>query len=128
MDLNELKQNIVSRVGIPEVLLTGETHEELIAQSKAFLAYKKEAQANMLPGSPREAFKKYFKEMTGEETDAATIELSAIEAEAGIGEGVYMQIPDAGEILLGPAGSAGTAKDQFSEFMHSKMDFNPFRF
>lgn len=126
MDLNELKQNIVSRVGIPEVLLTGETHEELIAQSKAFLAYKKEAQANTLPGSPREAFRKYFKEMTGEETDAATIELSAIEAEAGIGEGMYAQVPDAGEVL-GPAIYAGTAKDQFSEFMHSKMDFNPFR-
>ena len=44
MTIEELKQTIEQRTGVPASFLTGETAEENIAQAKALLAYKREAQ------------------------------------------------------------------------------------
>lgn len=46
MTIDELKQKIELSSGVPAHLLTGETAEELIAQAKAFIAYKEQHKQN----------------------------------------------------------------------------------
>ena len=46
MTIDELRQEIEQRTGVPASLLTGETLEENIAQAKALLAFKKEGNDN----------------------------------------------------------------------------------
>ena len=42
MNIFDVKQQIEQRAGVPGILLTGETAEELIAEAKAYLALKKQ--------------------------------------------------------------------------------------
>lgn len=41
-EIKQIKQTIEQRTGVPASLLTGETAEEIIAQAKALIAYKRE--------------------------------------------------------------------------------------
>lgn len=66
MTIEELKQTIEQRTGIPKTLLTGETAEEDIAQAKALLAFKKEHEAQRPKKRTAEQFSDWLSVQYGE--------------------------------------------------------------
>lgn len=123
MNTEELKQKIVERVRVPAALLTGETDEELLAQAKAFIAYKKDLEGKKVPSTPREAFAKWMHEQEGTPQDnTESIALANIEDE--LKAGIYPNIPDGGSIDRAENDNRTNA-EKFSEFIHAKTDFDP---
>lgn len=125
MTLEEYKQIIEARTGIPSTLLTGETAEENIAQAKAILAYKRECDKNN-PKSTRELFKEWIEAGEGiENQDTAGQALAEIEEAARIQAGGYPIIKDGGSVNIN-LGDGRSAREQFSEWIGQKAAFNPF--
>lgn len=126
MNIFDVKQQIEQRAGVPGILLTGETAEELIAQAKAYLALKKQKEAQEAK-EPREAFKDYMLDQAGEERqNPAAIALAEIETAAAQNPNKYPRIPDGGELNYSQV-NQGTAKEQFAGFAESQLAFNPFK-
>ena len=63
MTIEELKQRIEDRAGVPVSLLTGETAEEIIANAKAMLAFKRENETQR-PKTTREQFTEWLNAQT----------------------------------------------------------------
>ena len=126
MNIDDVKQEISQKTGIPEMLLTGETIEEDIAKAKAILAYRKEAE-QARPKSAREGFCEWMNAQEGiEQPDAAGQALEAIEKEAaGDFSAHYPLIRDAGEVEVGSA--TNDARKAFAEWAGQKMAFDPTR-
>ena len=124
MDINELKQEIEQRTGVPATLLTGETAEENISQAKALLVYKKES-AGTENVSPREEFTEWMNEKQGiDPLGEAGMALSQIEESMRIQDGGYPIVKDGGTITV-PDGR--TVKEQFAEWAYDKMAWDPFK-
>ncbi len=122
MNLEELKQTIEKQTGIPANLLTGETTEENIAQAKALLAYKREADAER-PRTTAEQFSDWMNAQDGiEQPDIAGQALADIEEAARIEAGGYPMTRDAGEAHIT---IKGTAKEQFAEWIGKKTAYDP---
>lgn len=141
MTIDELRQAIQQRTGVPADLLTGETAEENIAQAKAMLAFKREREAQR-PKSAREQFAEW---MTGNVEDrnrrmadmiglqyvppeapeeAALAELEEItKTEAG----GYPVIKDGGQISTDNLPDPRPAREQFAEWFGQKTAFDPFK-
>ena len=99
MTLEDYKQIIVTRTGIPSDLLTGETVEENIAQAKALLAYKRGCEQNKIQNT-REQFKEWAELQMGIEPQN-TAEQALAEIEKGSSD------PE-----------VRTTKDQFIEWLN----------
>lgn len=126
MTIEELKQEIARRTGVPVVLLTGETAEENIAQAKAFLAYKREHQAQQ-PKSHAEQFKAWFNEQYGiEEQDEAGAALAEIEEQTRLDAGGYPYLQDGGSVNVN-LGDTRSAKEQFTEWLGQQTALDPFK-
>lgn len=126
MTIEELKQEIAQRTGVPVVLLTGETAEENIAQAKAFLAYKREYQAQQ-PKNHAEQFKAWFNEQYGiEEQDEAGAALAEIEEQARLDAGGYPYLQDGGSVNVN-LGDTRSAKEQFAEWLEQQTALDPFK-
>lgn len=126
MTTEELKQEIAQRTGVPVVLLTGETAEENIAQAKAFLAYKREHEAQR-PKSHAEQFKAWFNEQYGiEEQDEAGAALAQIEEQARLDAGGYPSLQDGGSVNVN-LGDTRSAKEQFADWLADRTAFDPFK-
>lgn len=67
MTIDELKQTIEQRTGVPASLLTGETIEENIAQAKTLLELKRERAAQR-PGNTKDQFSKWLGDQIDEKT------------------------------------------------------------
>lgn len=114
MELNELKQTIEQRTGVPASLLTGETAEENIAQARALLAYRKEYEQQR-PKDASEQFSEWFNSVHGiVEQDHAGEALADIEAQAAADPNSYPEVHDSGE--LDGALVKGTPREQFGEW------------
>lgn len=96
MNIDELKTAIEQGTGVQASLLTGETSEEVIAQAKAFLAFKKESE-DRRPKSTAEQFGSWFNAVQGiEEPDEAGAALASIQEAVRVAEGGYPRVPDGG--------------------------------
>ena len=113
MSLEELKQEIELQTGVPASLLIGETAEENIAQAKALLAYKREAEAQK-PKSPREQFAEWIN--GGECSNGSGEALQAIEEKVRVEAGGYPITQDGGEALNMP--DMRPTREQFSEWLN----------
>lgn len=117
MNLSELKQAIEQRAGISARLLTGETAEELVAQAKALLAFKRDC-APPQQKATREQFAAWFN--AGETlNDAAGVALDEIEDAVRAEAGFYPEVTDAGETESGP--DARPAREQFAEWFNRQF-------
>lgn len=126
MILEELKQTIEKQTGIPATLLNGETAEENIAQAKALLAYKREADAQR-PRSAAEQFSDWMNAQQGiEKQDTAGEALARIEEQARVDAGGYPILRDGGSVNVN-TGDGRSAREQFSEWIGQKTAFNPFK-
>ena len=137
MTLDELKQHIEQRAGVPAALLSGETAEENIAQAKALLAYKKEHTAQQ-PKSTAKQFADWIGgqieesdrrkaeclglQYTPPQTDPAGAALAEIEEQARLEAGGYPSTHDGGEVNLGDTRSD---KEKFAEWIGQQLAFDP---
>lgn len=126
MNLDEVKQAIEKQTGVPANLLNGETIEENIAQAKALLAYKREAEAER-PKSAKEQFAQWLNAQQGiEDQDTAGQALAQIEERARVEAGGYPILQDGGGVNVN-VGDGRTAKEQFAEWAGQKMAYDPFK-
>lgn len=115
----DLKNEIEKRAGVPAYLLTGETEEEILAQAKALIVFKKTYEP-VEPKSPREQFYEWQRKLDGIETgDEAGEALAEIENER---RPYPFGIRDAGEVEHVPDGK--TAKEHFEEWFTEKTAVN----
>ena len=126
MTTEELKQEIAQRTGVPAVLLTGETAEENIAQAKALLAYKREADAQR-PKSTAEQFSDWMKAQEGtDQPDTAGEALARIEEQARIDAGGYPSLQDGGSVNVN-LGDGRSTREQFTDWLADRTAFDPFK-
>lgn len=124
MNVEELKQAIERRTGVPVFVLTGETAEENIAQAKAIIAYKREHEAQQ-PKTTSDKFAEWFRQLQGiEETGAAGEALAQIEAAAGLDAGGYPTVTDGGGVNV-KTGDGRPASEQFAEWFSDKFAYDP---
>lgn len=140
MTIEELKQAIEQRTGVPASFLTGETAEENIAQAKVMLAYKREYEPQR-PETTAEQFGRWmdyqFEEKDrqtasalglhyeGQAKDPALAALADIEEAARVEAGGYPMIMDGGEVAR--LSDPRPAREQFSEWLGQKTAFDPFK-
>ena len=125
MSIEELKQIIEQRTGVPASLLTGETAEENIAQAKAILAYKRDLDTQT-PRTAGEQFAEWLNASQGKEAqDTAGAALAEIEDAARMETGGYPAVQDSGEVTGLP--DPRPAREQFAEWLGQKSAFNPFK-
>lgn len=126
ISLDDFKKEIQTRTGVPVNLLTGETGEEIIAQAKALLAYKREVTEEHR--TPAQQFADWFRSNTHlSESHYYPVNPPAPEPQEGVASG-YPSLPNPGE----PAGILpeyyGTTAQQFSQWLCNMGigEFNPF--
>ncbi|WP_026499347.1 hypothetical protein [Butyrivibrio sp. WCD2001] len=122
MNTEEIKQAIVQDIGVPADLLTGESPEELIAQSKAYLAYKKDI-LEKKEQTPREVFKDWVEGRDTTPIGELTARLSEIET--AIAPGTYPAVSDGGEIDAGSYRE--TPREVFARKAQEHFAYNPFK-
>ena len=127
MTIDELKQEIGQRTGIPGELLTGENAEELIAQSKALLALKRDsAPKTAQEMTPREQFSQWFDAASGADPEETTTpELTALanlEEQLRVSNGGYPIVTDGGEVSRL---ASRTAREAFNDWIGSKLSWDP---
>lgn len=141
MTIEELKQQIEQRAGVPASLLTGETAEEVVARAKAVLAYKREHEAQR-PKTAQEQFADWIgaqledkdrrtAELLGRHyeappADPARAALAEIEEAARRDAGGYPIIPDGGQIDISRLPDARPAREQFADWFKKETAFDPF--
>lgn len=126
MDINELKKEVEVRTGVPASLLTGETSEEIIANAKAILAFKKEQEAEA-PQTTAQQFSKWLRQTEGiEEVDEAGQALAELEDSL---RGYSLNIKDGGNPYINgkemPDGRS--TAEQFGDWMRGQFAFDPFK-
>ena len=138
MTLDELKQSIEQRTGVPASLLHGETAEENIAQAKALLAYKRECEQQR-PKTTAERFAEWAGEQLEDRqrqtaealglhyeksTNPAVAALEDIAERERVESGGYPNIKDGGELAGEPP---APALEKFANLVKSKLAYNPFK-
>lgn len=122
MTLEEVKQEISLKTGVPASLLTGETVEEDIALAKALLAYKREHEAQE-PKSTAQQFAEWTSAQFGEEPPADETTAALYEIEQAAKGPNYPTVTDGGEVEH--AGSQGTTKEQFEQWFYERSALDP---
>lgn len=125
MELNELKDQIEYKTGIPSDLLTGNTADEILSRAKSLLAYR-ESQYSDRNKSNKEHFADWLNaedpELDVPHNDYAAA-LAQIEERYRIESGGYPKIGDNGSVDLG---EHQTAKESFSDWFTKKSAYDPF--
>ncbi len=97
VNIDELRQVIEQRTGVPASLLSGDTVEENISQAKLFLAFKKDYEAQRAK-STSEQFEAWYKSQEGlEDPDESDLVLDEVAAEYRIANGGYPSVADGGD-------------------------------
>lgn len=144
MTVEELKQQIEQRTGMPAALLAGETAEEVVARAKAILAYKRKQEAQR-PKSTKEQFAEWMDART-EEKNRRTANLFGLHYEPTkkdheeealkeiaeayrVAAGGYPEVEDGGDPYINgeKAPDPRTAKEQFADWIGQKTAFDPFK-
>ena len=142
MTIEELKQTIEQRTGVPASLLTGETAEENIAQAKAMLAYKREYEQQR-PKTAAEQFSDWLGGQLEEknrqtaaafglhyeapETDPAGAALADIAEAVRVEGGGYPMVKDGGQVDTSNMPDPRPAREQFAEWLGQQTAFDPFK-
>ena len=127
MTIEELRQEIAQRAGVPANLLTGETVEENIAQARALLAYKRDLEEQEQPKDTAGQFARWLRTNDGiERTDGAA--LDDIAKQARMEAGGYPEVEDGGTPYINGRAAPDTrpAAEQFSEWLQEQTAITPF--
>lgn len=142
MTIEELKQTIEQRTGVPASLLTGETAEENIAQAKAMLAYKREYEQQR-PKTAAEQFSDWLGGQLEEknrqtaaafglhyeapEADPAGAALADIAEAVRVEGGGYPMVKDGGQVDTSNMPDPRPAREQFADWLGQQTTFDPFK-
>lgn len=128
MTIDEIKREIELRTGVPAEMLTGETAEELVAHSRALLAYRRETEEKA-PLDAKEQFIQWMNERTGQpQEETPEQRLDDFAEELRVEAGGYPRIPDGGAAGLNIGSSDHlSAKERFSQWLYGESAFNPFK-
>lgn len=125
IDINEIKQTIEARVGIPAALLRNETPEGLIMEARAILDLKRQYETEK-PKSTREQFAAWLGEVRGDpQTDGPGAALDEIAKETAERVKGYPRLRDAGEDLNSAGMDSRPARDKFAEWFNDVAAFDP---
>ena len=123
MELEELKEQISIRTGIPTSLLTGDSEKGILNQARALMAYKAEGEKERQK-STSEQFSEWFKAVSGNEDPEASDPLSDIAEQVRVDSGEFPVISDTGEVNMG---SHKSASEELADFIKRKAVFDPFK-
>ena len=129
MTIEELRQEIEQRTGVPAALLNGETEEENIAQAKALLAYRKDVERTTQPDTTAGKFAGWLRANDGiERPDTAGAALDDIAKQARMEAGSYPEVEDGGTPYINGRAAPDTrpAAEQFSEWLQEQAAITPF--
>lgn len=129
MTIEELRQEIAQRAGVPANLLTGETVEENIAQARALLAYKRDLEEQEQPEDTAGQFAGWLRANDGiERPDIAGAALDDITKQARMEAGGYPEVEDGGTPYINGRAAPDTrpAAEQFSEWLQEQTAITPF--
>lgn len=132
MTVEEMKQAISDRTGIPVILLTGETAEENIIKAKALLAYKKEKEAEISATTAQTTknqfsdwIKTNFEDFGREEKEQPEVNVLA-DLEESLQ--VVPNIRDGGNsVMCEQQGDGRSTSDLFADWMQSQFEYNPIK-
>jgi len=121
MELDELKQLISDKTGIPKDMLTGETAEENVARAKALLAYKKEQkQDSREPKSTREQFKEWCERTqldVPQQEDPIHAALAGLEEVERLHVQAYPEVKDGGGVMY----DGRSTRDKFEDWLLPRL-------
>lgn len=127
MTLDDFKNGIEERTGIPTSLLTADTEDGCIAQAENYLAFKKEHEATR-PKSTREQFADWMSEKEGrEKADPALEGLAQIKEQNWVDQGGFPKVHDGGNVLVNDVkfGDSRTPREQFAAWLKKQTQFDP---
>lgn len=130
MNVEELKLEIEKTVGVPALLLNGETSEEVISRAKALLAFKKDTRAEQ-PQSTSTQFSNWMKVAEGieepSEEVSALCALDQIAERECIASGGYPYIRDGGTPYINGAimPDLRSNAQQFEDWMKDQTAYDP---
>ena len=124
MTLDEFKNEVEQRTGVPASLLDGSTAGEIVTMAKTILAYKKECDVER-QNTPREQFAAWLNESYGVETQNGMDEaLDDLTRTAAAENCSYPVIQD-GQVDTSGIPDGRTPEQQFSEWWYKKTAFDP---
>lgn len=123
MELNELKEQISARTGIPAILLTGDSEQSVLDYARKLLDYKTEDEPEK-KRSLSEQFVDWFKGVSGHEDPEPSDPLSDIAEQVRIDTGGYPVIPDSSTVTIKGHKSAS---EELADFIKEKSTFDPFK-
>lgn len=100
MTIDELKQTIESKTGVPAAAIGGDTAPEVIQSARALLDFKMKHE-RQAPKSKQELFAGWLDTTMGTHTagqDPRQMELDALQEQARVEAGGYPRVKDAGEL------------------------------
>lgn len=128
MELNELKEQIESKTGIPSKLLTSDTADGCITMAKQLIDFRDESKEQK-PITAKEAFTTWMEQMHPSDhrvkTDSEIID--DLVEQYRLDNGGYpstKEIQDGGSVNLP---EHKTAKQELADFMNEKSAFDPFK-
>lgn len=123
MRIEELKQEITEKTGIPATLLDGTTVEKTILRAKALLAYRQENEELNSVKTKKEEFTEWIRNVQNvEEPNTAMDALNEIEERA---KG-YITVTDGGNTFINGKDGRSTM-EEFSTWFTEHAAFNPFK-
>lgn len=129
MTIEEIRQTISARTGVPAELLTGETTEEIVSRAKALIALKTNFQKET-PKTQQEQLADFLRANFPDSFPAETAEdplddLAKTEEEIRVANGGYSRsIKDASTDAT--ATGIKSPQEAFTDFINSKLSYDPF--
>lgn len=120
MNIDELKQTIEQRTGVPADLLSGGSEPEIIRQAEDLLSFKQSHEVKR-DKTTKEQFGEWLRASQGiEKQDAASAALSDIKETVKTASGVYPVVRDGGEVAGMPK---YTTREQFAAWLYDQYSF-----
>ena len=120
MNIDELKQTIEQRTGVPADLLSGGSVPEIIKQAEDLLSLKQSHEVQR-DKTTKEQFGEWLRASQGiEKQDAASAALSDIKETVRTASGGYPMPYDGGEVTGMPK---DTAREQFAAWLYDQYSF-----
>ncbi len=129
MTLDELKQEIEKRTGVPASLLQGNTTEDTLSIAKDLLMIRNGYRAHEAMTNA-EKFSRWFNDQMGENGEPLNndfLALDEIAEQVRIDNGGYPRTADPGEIDTSNMPDGRSTAEQFEEWMNKQFTFDPFR-
>ena len=127
MTLEQFKQEVEKRTGIPTHLLNGETQEEVVAQARAIGAYVRDSQASaqLQPQQKKTTAEQFSDWFDAQVNPAAAMMYGSGSAPAGSDAQPSLQgVPNPGEPYLTGPQEQRSAADSFSDWLDKTLGYD----